>query len=149
MAYEDIQCLPRRTAAAKAFNIAENAKYDEYQQGLASMVYKFFDKKTSGGANKNEIMSNQELAEKLRKPIIRKFEKRKVYSSFKDNIWNADLVDMPLISKFKKGFRFLLCVISSYIKYAWVVPLKDKNGITITNDFQNFLNKSGRKPNKI
>ena len=104
MAYEDIKYLPRTTAAAKAFNIAENPKYDEYQQGIASMVYKFFDKKTSGEATKNEIMSNQELVEKLRKPIIRKFEKRKVYSSFKDNIWNADLADMPLISKCNKGF---------------------------------------------
>ena len=56
-----------------------------------------------------------------------------VYSSFKDNIWGGGLDDMQLISKFNKGFRFLLCVIDIYSKYAWVVPLKDKNGITITN----------------
>ena len=49
-----------------------------------------------------------------------------VYSAFKDNIWVAALEDMQLISKFKKGFRFLLCVIDIYSKYAWVVPLKDK-----------------------
>ena len=55
-------------------------------------------------------MSNQELAEELDKPIIRKFQKRQVYSSFKDNIWFTDVADMQLISKFNKGIRFL-CVI--------------------------------------
>ena len=72
-----------------------------------------------------------------------------VYSRFKDNIWGADLADMQLISKFNKGFRFLLCVIDIFSKYAWVVPLKDKKGITITNAFQKILNVSNRKPNKI
>ena len=54
------------------------------------------------------------------------FEKRKVNSPFIDNIWVADLADMQLINKFNKGFRFLLCVIDIYSKYAWVIPLKDK-----------------------
>ena len=62
----------------KAFNIAKNPKYDRYQRGLASMVYKFFDKKTSGSGIKNENISNKELAEDLHKPIIRKFKKRNV-----------------------------------------------------------------------
>ena len=70
----------------KAFNIAKNPKYDGYQHGLASMVYKCFGKKKSGGAIKNDIISNRELAEQLHKPIISKFKKRKVYSSFIDNI---------------------------------------------------------------
>ena len=106
----------------------------------------FFDKKNSGGAVKIEVMPNQE---ELHKPIIRKLEKRKVYSSFKDNIWGADLTDMPLLSKFNKGFRFLLCVIDIFSKYAWVVPLKDKKGITIAKAFQEILDASGRKPNKM
>ena len=55
---------------------------------------------------------------------------------------------MRLISKFNKGFRFLLCVIDVYRKFAWIVPLKDKSGITITNAFQNILKESNRKPNK-
>ena len=71
-------------------------------------------------------MSNKESVEKLHKPIIKKIEKRKVYPPFIDNIWGADLVDMQLISKFNKGFRFLLCVIDIYNIYAWVIPLKDK-----------------------
>ena len=81
------------------------------------MVYKFFnknsaslpDKSVSGtGVANNEIKQNLQLAEELHKPIIRKFKKRKVYSGFRDNIWGADLADMQLISKFNKGFRFLL-----------------------------------------
>ena len=61
--------------------------------------------------------ATQQLAEELHKPIIGKFEKRKVYSSFKDNIWGADLADMQLICKFNKGICFLLCVIDIYSKY--------------------------------
>ena len=63
------------------------------------MVYKLFDKKTAGGAVKNENMSDQQLAEELHKPIIIKFKKRKLYSSFIDNVWGTDLGDMQLISK--------------------------------------------------
>ena len=109
------------------------------------MVYKFFDKKTSGGAIKNEKI----LPIELHKPIIRKIEKRKVHSSFIDNILGADLADMQLISKFNKGFRFLFCVIDIYSKYARVIPLKDKKCTTITNAFQKNLNESNRKSNKI
>ena len=69
------------------------------------MIYKFFDKEMSGGA----IMSYKELSEELHKSSIRKYEKRKVHSPFMENIWGADLADMELISKFNKGFRFLLC----------------------------------------
>ena len=90
------------------------------------MVYKLFDKNTSGGAIKIENIGNKELAEELCKPIITKFNKRKVHSSFIDNIWGADLADIQLIRKFKKGNRFLLCVIDIFSKYACVIPLKDK-----------------------
>ena len=56
---------------------------------------------------------------------------------------------MQLISKFKKGFRFLLWVIDIFSKYAWVVSLKDKKGVSIFNAFQKILDKLARKPNKI
>ena len=69
------------------------------------MVYKFFDKKSKGTGIKS--MPNQQLANELQKPIIRKFKKGKVYSSFKDNIWGVDLADMQLISKYNKGFIYL------------------------------------------
>ena len=73
-------------------------------------------------------MSNKELAEELHKPIIRKFKKRKVHSTFINNTWGADLADVKLISKFNKRIRFLLCVLLIFSKYAWVIPLKDKKG---------------------
>ena len=146
MAYGDFKGLTRRTASDKilrdkAFNIAKNPKYDGYQRGLASMVYRFFDKSTTDGTVKN--------AEELHKQIIRKFNKRKVQSPFIGNIWGADLADIQLISKFSKGICFLLCVINIYSKYAWVIPLKDKKGVTITNAFQIILKESYRKSNKI
>ena len=72
-----------------------------------------------------------------------------MYSSFKDNIWGVDLADMQLISKYNKGIRYLLCAIDLFSKYAFVVPVKDKKGTTIVNAFQNVLNNSKRKPNKI
>ena len=112
------------------------------------MVYKFFDDKTEGSGVKS-MPQNEQLAEELHKLIIKNFKKRKVYSAFKDNIWGADLADMQLISKFNKEFRFLLCVIDIFNKYAWVVPLKDKKGASIVNAFQSILKKSNRKPNKI
>ena len=157
MTYGDFKDLKRRTAADNvlrdnAYNIAKNPKYDGYQRGLASMVYKFFDEKTKGSgvtlANKS-IPQNELLAEEVHKPIIRKFLKTEVYSAFKGNIWAADLADMQLITNFNKGFRFLLCVIDLYSKYAWVIPLKDKKGVSIVNAFQSILKKSDRKPNKI
>ena len=81
-------------------------------------------------------MSDQQLAKELHKPIIRKFNEKKVQSPFIDNIWFADLADIQLLSKFNKRFRFLLCVIDIYNKYTWVIPLKDKEGTTITDAFQ-------------
>ena len=110
MAYGDFKDLARRTAADKllrdkAFNIAKNPKYDEYQRGSGSMVYKFFDKKTASLTNKSALGSgvksmpqNEQLAEELHKQITRKFKKRRVYSPFKDNIWDADLAYMQSIS---------------------------------------------------
>ena len=134
----------------KAFNIAKDPKYDEYQSRLVSMLYKFFwYENISGSDIKNEIISNKELADELRKPIIRNFNKRKVHLPIIDNIWVADLACMQLISKFDKGFRFLLCVPDIYSKYYWVISLKDKKGITITNAFQKCLDESNRKSNKI
>ena len=141
MAYGDFKDLNRRTSADKVLHdktidIAKNPKYDGYQRGLASMVYKYFNKKTSGSGIKNKNVSNKELAEELHRPIIKKINKRKTHSAFIDNIWVADLVDMQLLSKFNKGFKFLLCIIDTYSKYAWIIPLEDKKGITITNAFQ-------------
>ena len=110
------------------------------------MVYKFFDKKSKGSGIINE--PNYQLANELHKPIIRKFKKRKVYSSFRDNIWGVDLADMQSLSKYNKKIKYLLCAINLFSKYAWVIPVRDKKGTSIVNAFQQIITK-GIKPNKI
>ena len=124
-AYADHKDLINKTEADKvlkykAYDIASNSEYDGYQRGLASMVYKFFDKKSMGSG----IASSSILADELHKPIINKFNKRKVYSQYKDNIWRVDLADMQSLSRKNKGIKNLLCVIDLYSKYALVIPLK-------------------------
>ena len=115
------------------------------------MVYKFFDKKSKGSGNvTNE--PNYQLENELHKPIIRKFKKRKVCSSFRVNIWSVDLAAMQSLSKYNKGIKYLLCAIDLFSKYAWVVPIKDKKGTSIVNAFKKILNDStelysNRKPN--
>ena len=89
------------------------------------------------------------LANELHKPVIKKFYKRKVSSQFKDNIWGVDLADMQSLSRKNKGIKYLLCAINLYIKYAFVIPLKDKKGISIVNAFDKIIKQSERKPNKI
>ena len=113
MTYVDFQNLARRTVSDKrlrdtAFNIAKNAKYDGYQSGLVSMVYKLFDKKsaTGSGVANNEVKQNLQLVKELHNLIIRNFIKRTVYSEFKDNICGANLAETQLISNLNKGFRF-------------------------------------------
>ena len=130
MAYGKSKDLVKRTQSDKvlkdkAFKIASNPKYDGYQRGLASVVYKFFDKKfaslnkSSGSRTANE--PNYQLANELHKPVI-----KKVYSLFRDNIWGVDLGDMQSLSKYSKGNKYLLCTIDLFRKCAWVVPIKDK-----------------------
>ena len=146
MAFGDFKDLKRRTDSDKilrdkVFNIAKNPKYHGYQRGIASMVYKFFDKKSTGSVINIPLEFNEQLAKELHKQIIRKFKKRKVYSGFKGNIQGADLADMQLISNFDNGFTFLLCVIDIFSKYSWVVPLKDKKGVSVVNAFKTILDK--------
>ena len=80
--------------------------------------------------------------------LLKKIKKRKVYSSFRDNIWSVDLADMQSMSKYNKGIKYLLCAIDLFSKYEWVVPLKDKKGVSIVNAFPRIISE-GRKPNKI
>ena len=83
------------------------------------------------------------------KPVIKKFNKRKVYSQFRDNTWGVDLADTQSLSKKNKGIKYLLCAIDLFSKYAFVIPLKDKKGISIVNAFNKIIKQSNRKPNKI
>ena len=147
MAHRDLKNLVRRTASDKvlrdeAFNIAKNPKYGRFQRGLASIAYKFFDKKSSGSGIKS--MPNQQLVDELYKSIAKKFKRKKVYSWFKDHICGAALASMQLITKYNKGIRFYLCVIDIFSTYKWVILLKDKKGITIANAFQKILNQKNK-----
>ena len=120
MAYGKYKDLNKRTQSDKviktqALEIASNPKYDRYQRGVASMIFHFFDKRSKGSGTNS--MSNKQFTNGLHKPIIRKTKKRKVYSSFKDNIWGVDLADMQLTSQYNKGIRYLQCVIDRFSRY--------------------------------
>ena len=128
----------------KVSEIVRVAKYDGYGRELVPMAYKVFDKKSTGsGIN---FIPNQQLADadELLQPVIRAFEKGKVYSSFKDNMRGADFADTQLIIKCNKETTFSLCAIIIFGKYAWVVPLNNKK-----MQLCYVLENSKRKPNKI
>ena len=112
------------------------------------MVYILIDK-TSAGSGVNMHANNEKLAEELHRPIIRGLKKRTVYSGFKDNIFGANLADSQMIRMFNEILTFLMYLIDIFSKYAWVVPLKDKKGVSIVNAFQKILNYLARKHGKI
>ena len=159
MAYGKSKDLAKRTQSDKvlrdkAFQIASDPNHHGYQRRLTSMVYKFFDKKSSGSsvatslANKSATEPNYQLWNEFHREIIRKFNRRKVYSSFRENIWGVDLADMQSLSKYNKVIKYLLYEIDLFSKYGWVVLLQDKRGITVVNAFQKIISK-GREPIKI
>ena len=99
---------------------------------------------------KNTTKSNSLiLTDELHKPIIRNFNKRKVYSQFKDNIWGVYLADMQSLSRKNTGIKYLLCARELFSKYAFLIPLKDKKVISIINAFNKIIKQSNRKPNKM
>ena len=142
--YKDVEnrLISDQKLRNSAYDITSNPKHDGYQRALASMVYKFFyskvaplDKKTMSGKGNAKLMAepsvlassslertenNKILAEELHKPVIKKFNKRKVYSQLRDNIWGVDLADLQSLSKKNKGIKYLLCAIDLLSKYAFV-----------------------------
>ena len=159
--YKDVEnrLISDQKLRNSAYDIASNPKYDGYQRGLASMVYTFFDSKvapldkkimpgkgnakhTAKPSSLERTGNNKILAEELDKPVIKKFNKRKVYSQFKDNIWGVNLADMQSLSRKNKGIKYLLCAIDLYSKYALVIPLKYKKGISIVNAFNKIIKQS-------
>ena len=113
-------------------------------RALASIAYKFFDKKTGSG-----VSTNEQLAKELHKPVIKKFKRRKVYARFEDNMLEVDFAEIKLLSSKNKNVKYLLCVIDFFTKYAWVKPLKDKKGKTVLNAFIEIVNESNGKPNEL
>ena len=103
------------------YEFARNRNYDglcNYRRALACMVYKSFDKKVGLG-----ISVNEQIAEELHKPLIKKFKRRKVYARFKDNIWAADLAEMRSLFSRNKNVKFISRAIDVFTKYAWVKAL--------------------------
>ena len=109
----------------KAYKIAANPRIDGYQRGLAAMVDNFFNERSKKVLGLG--IENQQVASELHKPIIKKFKRRKVYSSFKDNIWGVDLAHMSLISTFNKGIKYLFLVINLFSRYGWIIGSKKEN----------------------
>ena len=145
--YKDVEnrLISDKKLRNSAYDIASIPKYDGYQRGLASMVYKFFDSKVaaldkktmSGKGNAKSTAqpsglarsslertgNNKILAEELHNFVIKKFNKTKVYWQFRDNTWGVDLADTQSLSKKNKGIKYLLCAIDLFSKYAFVVPV--------------------------
>ena len=154
MVYGDFKDINRRIFADKvlynkAFNIAEDPNTMDINVDFLQWFINSLIKERLVKVLKNENISNKKSGKQLHKPIIRTFNKRKEHSPFIDNIWGADLAEMQLTSKFNKGFRILLFVIDIYSKYPWVISLKNKESIAITNAFRKILKESNRKSNKI
>ena len=122
----------------RAYKIARNHKYDRYQRVLASMVYRFFDKKTGSGVietSKVGVILNEKLTEELHKPEIKKLKRRKVYARFK----------IESLSSENRNVKYLSCVTDVFTKYAWVEPLKDKKDKTVLNAFIKVVSESNYK----
>ena len=85
------------------------------------MVYQFMDKKTG-----SELSVNEETAEELHKPFIKRFKRSKACAKFKDDIWAANIDEMGILSSFNRDVKYLLCVIDVFTKYTWFKALKDK-----------------------
>ena len=118
--------LTKRTKSDKflrdqAFQIASDLKYDGSQKELASMVTSFLIK-----CLVKVVLTLRLQISLLLNQIIRKFKKRKVNSSFRDNIWGVDVANMQSLNKYNKGIKYLLFAIDIFSKYVWVVSLKDK-----------------------
>ena len=125
------------------------------------MVYKFFTKKSAGVsvAHVRPVASNLLLRVKLfgtnnyvknnTSQLFENLESNMYTHLLRRIIGCADQADMQVISKCNKKYRFLLCVNSIFSKYAWIFPLKERKGVTITNAFQKILSESNRKPDKI
>ena len=109
------------------------------------MVYKFFE----NNLVEVVLLMNQIFNWQMNfiNKLFRKLKKRKVYASFRDNIWDVDLADIQSLSRYNERIKYSLCEIDIFSKYAWIIPLKDKRVIRIVNAFQK-INSQGRKLNK-
>ena len=146
MAYGDFKDLTRRANSDKvlydkAFDIAKNPNYDKYHRGFASMTCKFFNKKLLVAVLRMKFCLIKTQLKNHANQLLENLKKEKYTHLLLTIFGCADLADIKLICKFNKELRFLLYVIDMLSKYAWITPLKDKKGTSITT-FQKILDKS-------
>ena len=91
---------------------------------------------------------SSQLADELHKPVSRSFQKRSVFAKQVDDIWTADLVDMPPYSRSNSGYKYLLTMIDVFSKYGWIVPLKTKTGKEVATAFQELFS-SNAPPSRL
>ena len=135
----------KASETSRANKVSESESEESPLQVILGKDYESYMAKRKKRISKE----NEQLANELHKPIIKKLKKRKVHSAHIDEIWAADLADMQLLSKTKKGIRYLLYVVDLFSRYAFAILLKSKTGSAVVDAFEEILNKTGRKPNKI
>src|SRR4051812_31659117 len=94
-------------------------------------------------------MDNKEFAEEIHRRVRRKFSRRKIVVYRKDEIWAIDLASMESLASYNDDFKFILCCIDVFSKFAWCVPLKNKNASAVLNAVKEIVKESGRSPEKI
>ena len=90
-----------------------------------------------------------QIAKEIFSPVIKKFQRMKIQTHYKDECWSIDLIDHSSLSKYNKNYKFIFTIIDNHTKYAWAIPLKDKSGKSTTTAFKNLLETSKRKPQKV
>ena len=91
----------------------------------------------------------QIITKEIFSPVVKKFERIKIVPHYKDECWSIDLIDKTSLSKYNKGYKFIFTIIDNYTKYAWAIPIKNKEGKSVTEAFKDVVKKSQRKPDKI
>ena len=125
----------------RTYEIAINPKFNGYKREIPSMVYKLLTRFGAITISKAGANINEELAQELGKPVIKKFKGRKMCTRFKDNIWAANLAEMGSYSSKNGGVEYLLCVIDVFTKCAWVKTLDDEKTRTVLHGFIERVNK--------
>ena len=91
----------------------------------------------------------KEIAKEIFSPVIKKFDRIKIFPHYKDECWSIDLIDRSSLSKYNKNYKFIFTIIDNHTKYAWAIPLKDKSGKSTTTALKSLIEKEKRKPHKI
>ena len=123
-------------------------KEDQHESCASCLIKKYDGSGVATLAKKSAVSSvpSYQLANEFHRQIIRRFKGRKVYPSFKDNIWGVDIADMQSLSQRNRVIKYLLCSMNLFSKYAWVPFLKEKRGFTIVYTFGKILDRSKQSP---